>query len=142
MPNIVWLWLAAFVIFLILEIFTPSMIFIGFSASALVSSVFAFFYPESYYWQIGIFIGCAAIILPFTRKFAKKITGDSLQKSNVDALIGKVGLVTKTIDSDLGGQVIIEGETWRVTADKTIAENEKVTVLSVSGTKLHVEHII
>lgn len=139
MPNMVWIWLAAFVIFLILEIFTPSMIFIGFSLSALISGIYTYFYPESYYWQIGIFILCSVIMLPFTRRVAKRITKEPPQKSNVDALIGQVGLVSKAIDPDLGGQIIIQGETWRVTADNAIGLNEKVIIRSVSGTKLHVE---
>ena len=40
----------------------------------------------------------------------------------VDALIGKVGLVTKAIDPDLGGQVRFEGEVWMATA------NERITI--------------
>lgn len=138
MPNIVWIWLAAFAIFLIFEILTPSMIFVGFAIGAFISGIFSFFFPGEFYWQIGVFIAVSVTLLPLTRKFAKKITRESPSKSNVDALIGKVGLVTKTIDSDLGGQVLIEGETWRATADETIEENEKVTVSSVVGTRVHV----
>ncbi len=73
MPDVVWIWLAAFIIFLILEVLTPSMLFIGFSISALVCGIFAYFYPESYYWQIGMFVVVSAILLPMTRKMAKKL---------------------------------------------------------------------
>ena len=117
MPDVVWIWLAAFAIFLILEVITPSMLFIGFSIAALISGMFSYFYPESFYWQIGIFIIVSAILLPLTRRIAKKITKDSPQIANVDALIGKVGLVVKTIDPDLGGQVSINGEVWRASAE-------------------------
>lgn len=141
MPNIVWIWLAAFAIFLILEIITPSMMFVGFSIAALVSGIFTFFMPEAYYWQIGIFIIVSIILLPLTRKMAKKITKESPSESNVDALIGKVGLVTKAIDPDLGGQVLLGGETWWAMADEAIGENEKVTVSSVVGTRVHVNKL-
>jgi len=139
MPDVVWVWLAAFAIFLILEVITPSMLFIGFSISALISGAFSYFYPESYYWQIGVFIIVSAILLPLTRKMAKKITKDSPQVANVDALIGKVCLVTKAIDQDLGGQVSINGEVWRAASEENIIENEKAIVLKVVGATVHVE---
>jgi membrane protein implicated in regulation of membrane protease activity len=139
MPGIVWIWLAAVVVFLILELMTPTLIFACFVVGSLASGVVSFFYPDNYYLQIGIFVGLSVILLPLTRTLAKKITKPSPQKSNVDALIGKVGLVTKTIDPDLGGQVRLEGETWTATANERIQENSKVIVTSVSGTKVHVE---
>lgn len=139
MPNIVWIWLAAFVIFLILEILSPSMIFAGFAVGALISGIFGLFYPDAYYWQIGIFIAVTVLLLPLTRKIAKKITKDSPSQSNVDVMIGKVGLVTEAIDPDLGGKIKFEGEVWRATSDERIEVNEKVVINSVSGTKLNVE---
>ena len=139
MPSIVWIWLAAVVIFLILELATPTLVFACFVAGSLVSGVVGIFAPENYYLQIGVFVGVSVILLPLTRAMAKKITKESPQKSNVDALIGKVGLVVKTIDPDLGGQVRLEGEVWMATANQLIEEDSKVVVTSVSGTKVHVD---
>jgi len=141
METMFWIWLAAAVVFLILELATPTLIFACFVAGSIVSGVFSFFYPEAYYWQIGIFLIVSTILLPLTRALAKKITKESPQKSNVDALVGKVALVTKAIDPDLGGQVQIEGEVWVANADEAIEENTKVKVVSFSGTKAHVEKI-
>lgn len=138
MPSIVWIWLAALVIFLILELMTPTLIFACFVVGSLASGVTSFFYPESYYLQIGVFVGLSVILLPATRTLAKRITKESPQKSNVDALIGKVGLVTKEIDPDIGGQVRLEGEIWVATADELIGVDEKVIVKTVSGTRVHV----
>lgn len=139
MPGIVWIWLAAVVVFLILELATPTLIFACFVVGSLVSGVVGLFAPESYYLQIGVFVAVSVVLLPLTRSLAKKITKESPQKSNVDALIGKVGLVTKVIDPDLGGQVRFEGETWMATADEKIDVDSKVTVTSVSGAKVHVQ---
>ena len=139
MPNIVWIWLAAFAVFLIIEIVMPSMMFIGFAIAAIISSIFAFIMPEAFYWQIGIFIGVSIVLLPLTKKMAKKITKESPSESNVDALIGKIGLVTKAIDRDLGGQVLLGGETWGAMAEEAIAENDKVEVLSIVGTRVNVK---
>ncbi len=139
MHNIVWIWLAAVVIFLILELMTPTLIFACFVVGALVSGVYSLFDPSGYYWQIGVFIGVSVILLPLTRTLAKRITKPSPQKSNVDALIGKIGMVTKIIDPDLGGQVLLEGETWRATADEKIESNSKIEVIAVTGTRVHVK---
>ncbi len=141
MDTMFWIWLAAAVIFLILELATPTLIFACFVAGSIVSGVFSFFYPEAYYWQIGIFLIVSSGLLPLTRALAKKITKESPQKSNIDALVGKVALVTKAIDPDLGGQVQIEGEVWVANADEAIEENAKVKVVAFSGTKAHVEKI-
>ena len=133
--------MAAVVIFLILELMTPTLIFACFVVGAIVSGIYSYFYPGAYYWQMGLFVGISVILLPLTRTLAKKITKPSPQKSNVDALIGKIALVTKTIDPDLGGQVQIEGETWVASASEKIEENLKVKVACISGTKVHVEKI-
>lgn len=141
MSNIFWVWLAASVVFLILELMTPTLIFACFVVASIVAGIFSWFVPEAYYWQIGVFIAMAIVLLPLTRTLAKKITHASPQKSNVDALIGKIALVTKAIDPDLGGQVRIEGEIWSALATEQIDESAKVKVMSLSGTKVHVEKI-
>ncbi|NOY88864.1 MAG: NfeD family protein [FCB group bacterium] len=141
MPHIVWIWLVAVVVFLIMELMNPTLIFACFVAGSFIAGIVGLFYPTAYYWQVGVFIGISVILLPLTRTLAKKITKPSPQKSNVDALIGKIGLVTKSIDPDLGGQVRLEGEIWVATADEKIEENGKVIVKEVSGTKVHVEKI-
>ena len=141
MTTMFWIWMAALVVFLVFELMTPTLIFVCFVVGCLASAIFSIWQPEAYSWQIGIFVGVSIILLPLTRSLAKKITKPSPQKSNVDALIGKVALVTKPIDPDLGGQVQIEGEVWSAHADRQVALNIKVRVVSVSGTKVHVELI-
>ncbi|MDH3892364.1 MAG: NfeD family protein [candidate division Zixibacteria bacterium] len=141
MSTMFWVWLTAAVVFLILELMTPTFVFACFVVGSVVAGAFGYFYPESYYWQVGIFVLLTTVLLPLTRTLAKKITKESPEKSNIDALIGKVALVTKAIDPDLGGQVKIEGEVWAARADEQISENEKVRVVSISGTKAHVERL-
>jgi len=141
MENIVWIWLAVAVVLLIMELLSPTFIFVIFVAGALTSSAFSYFMPDEIYWQLGIFVGVAVILLPFSRMLAKKIIKESPQKSNVDALIGQIGLVIVEIDPDLGGQVKIGGETWLAEAEERIAQNLKVEIISISGTKVHVKKI-
>ena len=141
MSTMFWVWVTAAVVFMILELMSPTFIFACFVLGSITAGVYSYFYPESYYWQVGIFIVLTVGLLPLTRTLARKITKESPQKSNIDALIDKVALVTKAIDPDLGGQVKIEGEIWLARAEESVAENEKVRIVSVSGTKVHVEKL-
>lgn len=141
MPLMFWIWMAAAVVFMILELMSPTFVFACFVAGAIVSGIYSWFVPESYYWQIGIFVAVTVVLLPLTRALAKKITKESPQKSNVDALIGQIALVKKAIHPDLGGQVQIGGETWLARADEAIAVDARVRVIEVSGTKVIVEKV-
>lgn len=141
MSTIFWVWMAAAVAFLILELMSPSLFFICFVVGGMAAGILAFFLPDAYYWQIALFIVVTLGLLPLTRMVAKKITKPSPQKSNVDALIDQVALVTKEIDPDLGGQVLIGGETWKAQAEHRIEEKMKVRIISVSGVHVQVEPV-
>lgn len=139
MSTMFWIWAAAIVVFLILELMTPTLVFACFVVASLAAGIYAWFEPTSYYWQIGIFLVVALVLLPATRSLAHRITRESPRKSNVDALVGQVGLVVKPIDPDLGGQIKVGSEVWRARSTTTIAVNEKATVVAVSGAHLEVE---
>jgi len=139
METLFWIWLAAAGIFLILELTTPTMMFICFVVGAIVAAVIAQIWPEYYYWQIAAFAVLSSSLIPFTRRFARKISKPSPELSNVDRMIGRVAVVTEAIDPDTGGKVRFEGETWQATADRSFEVNLKVKVKAVSGTRLVVE---
>ena len=139
MTDIYWIWLAAAVIFLIIELMTPSLFFICFVVGAVAAGSYSYFSPDSHYWQIGIFLIVSLALLPPSRILARRHLKNSAQKSNVDALIGKTGRVTKAIDPDDGGQVQVGGEIWIAGANQAIETGARIKVVSVSGTRLHVE---
>ena len=139
MPTMFWIWMAAAGVFLIIELMTPTMIFICFVVGATGAGVYSIGEPESYYWQMGIFILLSVVLLPFTRMMAKKITRPAPEVSNVDRMIGQVALVTEAIDPDLGGKVQFEGEIWVAKAEEAIEAQAKVKIVSIAGTKVMVE---
>lgn len=141
MPTMFWIWMAAAVVFLIIEMMTPTMIFICFMVGAAGAGVYAIGEPESYYWQLGIFVILSVVLLPFTRMFAKRISRPSPEKSNVDRMIGQVALVIEAIDPDLGGKVRFEGETWVARAEEAIEPQTKVRIVAITGTKVKVEKL-
>lgn len=142
MPTLFWIWLAAAAIFLIIEIATPSLVFACFVVGSIASAVLAYLYPESYLWQIGVFAVISMILIPLTRPLARKITVESPQKSNVDAMMDRPGLVVKTIDPDKDtGQVRVDGQVWQAQASGKIEEGVKVIVTGITGARLTVKKI-
>jgi membrane protein implicated in regulation of membrane protease activity len=133
--------MVAAVVFLIIELATPTMIFLSFVVGAAGAGIYAIGEPESYYWQFGIFVILSVIVLPFMRMLARKISRPSAEVSNVDRMIGQVALVIEPIDPDLGGKVRFEGETWVARAEEAIEPQTKVRIVSISGTKVLVEKL-
>jgi len=138
MPTLFWIWLAAAFIFLIIEIATPTLVFACFVIGAVGSAVTSCLTP-SYLVQIGVFAGISIVLVPLTRPLARRITKESPQKTNVDAMVDRPGLVVKTINPALDvGQVRVDGQVWQATADGVIDEGEKIKVVNVLGARLHV----
>ncbi|RKX24813.1 MAG: hypothetical protein DRP45_07350 [Candidatus Zixiibacteriota bacterium] len=142
METMFWIWMAAAAVFLIIEMSSPTLIFLCFVVGSVAAGIYAQVGPEeSYYWQIGIFAIVSLVLLPFTRKFAKKISKPAPELSNVDRMIGQTALVTEKIDPDLGGRVQFEGESWVAKADEVIEEDTKVRIVKISGTRVIVEKL-
>ncbi len=141
MPTMFWIWMVVAVVFLVLELLTTSFFAICFTVGALVAGIFTLFWPEAYHWQAGVFALVSVVLIPVTRRFAKKISKEAPELSNVDRMIGQTALVIGAIDPDLGGRVRYEGELWMAIADEPIPENAKVRIKAVTGTRLHVEKI-
>lgn len=138
MPTIFWLWLAAMVLFLIVEIMTPGLVFACFAVGALGAAVTSAM-TGNYLIQLSVFAFLAIVFIPLTRPLAKRITKESPQKTNVDAMIGKAGLVVKAIDpaADVG-QVRVEGQVWQAIATEPLDEGAQITVDKVQGARLYV----
>jgi membrane protein implicated in regulation of membrane protease activity len=141
MSTMFWIWLAAGVVFLILELLTPTMLIINFALGSVVAAVFAIFWPEAYYWQFAIFAIVSIMGIPLTRRFANRISKPAPELSNIDRMIGQVALVTESIDADLGGKVRFEGEIWQARANEEIEVNAKVRITAVAGTRVTVERV-
>ena len=138
MPTIFWLWMAAALVFLIIEITTPTLVFACFvvgGVGAAISSTMT----ESYLIQAAVFAVVSIILVPLTRPLAKKITKPSPQKTNVDAMVGRPGLVVKKIDPALDvGQVRVDGQVWQAVASETLEVDTKIKVDEVKGARLYV----
>lgn len=77
----------------------------------------------------------------FARGYIKKQLIIKTKATNVDALIGKKGIVIKAITLHKAGQVKVEGEIWRSESEQAIDEKAHVVVESVSGVTLLVKKV-
>jgi len=135
-------WVVAGVLLLIFEIFTPGFVTACFGIGCLIAAL-ASYLGFGYIVQIILFcavsLGLFFTIRPFVKKHLYN-TGENI-KTNVDALIGLVGMVDETIDpANDSGRVKVGGDNWRaISIDNIVIEKgKKVVVKKVEGTKVFV----
>ena len=141
MNTLFWIWLAAGVTFLILEVTTPAFLFACFAVGGAAAAVTVLF-TESLLTQLIVFAAVSLVLIPLTRPLARKITKEPPQLSNVDAMVGRTGIVTRAIDPDKDvGQVRVDGQVWQAVAQSKIDKDDKVKIDQVVGARLHVTKI-
>lgn len=75
----------------------------------------------------------------FGRSVIKSKLVVSTYQTNIDNMIGKLGVVTSTISPQNAGMIKIDGEKWRARADQKINSGQQAKVLSIEGVTLSVE---
>jgi membrane protein implicated in regulation of membrane protease activity len=138
------LWLVGAVILLVTEMFVPTGFFFTSVAIGALAAMVISLLPVGLTIQIlalaaGTLLSAVAI-RPFLLA-RLKLRGGEL-RTNVDALIGKSGIVTERLDPMTGkGRVLVGGEDWRgATIDNTALEpGTRIMVIKVDGTTLQVD---
>lgn len=132
-----YLWFALLIVFIVAEAITVSVVSIWFAFGALVALI-AQMLGANLTVQIIIFLIVSGVSLYFTRPLLKKYLSVGKEKTNVAAIIGKRGIITKSIHPNDYGQVKIGGQIWTAKNSKkeVIQLNEEVEVLAVEGVKL------
>ena len=143
----VWqIWIIIAILFFILEIFVPTFFAAGLAIGCIFSALVSYFGFGIKIQLIAFSIGTLASffgVRPFMLKYAYS-KRDNL-KTNVDALIGKIGKVTVIIDNSQNtGRVIVEGDDWKAeTENNEIVDiGGKVEILKVNSTILIVKPFI
>lgn len=131
-------WVAAIVVFLVIEGITVGIASIWFAIGSLCALIASMLGAELWL-QICIFLVVSAVTLYFTRPIVKKYINGKVEPTNADMLIGKDCRVTETIDNIAGtGAVYVDGKTWtaRSVDDEPIYEGELVRAERIEGVKL------
>ena len=140
MEEWMWLvWLGIAVISFIAEALTAAVVSIWFAAGAVVSLILSLI-PEVPFWvEIIVFVvvsvACFIAVRPLMTSYMKK----RVIKSNVDALVGKRGVVLRACDELNAGEIAINGVTWTAApalGGLSFSEGEIAEVAAVEGNKL------
>ncbi|OJV63275.1 MAG: hypothetical protein BGO41_11345 [Clostridiales bacterium 38-18] len=136
------IWAILIVFFTVVEAFTLGLTSIWFAVGALVALI-ASAIGLGFAVQFIAFVVVAVILLFYTRPIAKKFLKVGQNKTNVDALIGKTGFVTKSIVSREVGQVKLNGQIWTAkgVSHEAFDLDEEVEVVAIEGVKLIVKKV-
>lgn len=133
-------WMIVFIGLIVIELATVNLVTIWFAIGALASFILSF-WVDSVFWQIGLFIVVSSISLLCTRKIVEKIKGKDIEPTNLDRVIGKIGVVTEEITKLEPGEVKVDGKKWSATSTKKIKVDSKVEILAIDGVKLKVKEV-
>ena len=110
------IWLIVAFAFFLLEIFTNGIAVICFSFGALAAALVAGL-GGNITWQVIVFAVVSLLSLIFIRPILVKLFykgGKDEVKTNADAIIGRVGIVTEEINNDKNtGRVKVDGDYWK-----------------------------
>lgn len=132
------IWLAALVVFLVIEGLTVGLTSIWFGAGALVSLVVSLL-NGPLWLQITLFLAVSLVTMLLVRPLAQRYLNNSRTPTNADRVIGEEAVVTETIDNLQGrGQVNIAGQIWtaRTEGEQPQAKGTRVLVRRIEGVKV------
>ena len=134
----IFLWLALFVVFLIVEAGTVALVSIWFALGALAALVSCAL-GAGMWLQITVLLVVSLVLLALLwKRVRSKLT---TTKTNVDSVIGAEGYVTEAIDNlSYTGRVKLGGITWaaRSTSGAGIPVGTLVKVERIEGVKVFV----
>lgn len=136
------LWLGIIIIAIIIEVITIDLVSVWFAAGgiiALISYLLGFDQAIQIALFIIITIACAVIVRPLAKKYMR----GNVERTNYDRVLGKHGLITKTITADNKGEVKVMSTYWLASSidNTTIKEGEYCEILAVEGAHLVVKKI-
>ena len=133
-------WLAVFVIFLLVEASTVGVVSLWFAAGGLVAMIASLLGAE--FWLQGVlFLTVSCVLLACLRPIVRKYFKPRLAKTNVDAVIGSQGYTTAAVDNlKAEGRVKLGAMEWtaRSADGQPIPEGVLVRVDRIEGVKAFV----
>ncbi len=134
--NLWQFWALIGVLCLILELTSGDFFIMCFSIGAFVTAVVAAF-GTGFMAQLIVFAVASLLCLLFVRPLALKYfhRNDPNQPSNVDAMVGRRGVVTEDIPERGHGRVKIDGDSWKACGlgDIAIGKGTRVEVTEINS---------
>ena len=142
MEQYSWLiWVAAIVVFGIVEAATVNMVSIWFVGGSLVALIFDLL-GAGVWVQIIAFLITAGILLAALRPFVRKFVSPRKTATNADMAIGREAYLSETVDNLRGtGALKLDGKEWSVrSVDGAVLEaGTLVRIVNMQGVKPYVE---
>ena len=138
------LWFVLMIVFLFVEASTVVMVSLWFAAGALAAMIASLLGAE-FWLQAILFLAVSGILLSLLRPVFRKYLKPRIKKTNLDAIIGSVGIVTARIDNlQSAGQVKLGAMEWtaRSSANEVIEAGTQVKVDRIEGVKVYVTPVL
>lgn len=136
-------WLAAILVFGLVEAVTVGLASIWFAIGAVAAFALSFA-VENIWIQAGVFAVVSVLSMALIRPLAKKYFTPKLVPTNADRVIGQEGVVVQEIDNlQAKGLISVAGTQWtaRNEENKPLAVGTEVTVLRIEGVKVIVRQV-
>lgn len=134
-------WLVVSAALIVAEIISLGLTTIWFAIGALAAAFVAFL-GAGISVQLIAFAVISVVFLVFTAPVARKHFMGQPEKTNIEGLVGMIGVVTDTIDNlKSEGTVSLNGLEWSARSEngESIEKDCRVSVVSISGVKLIVK---
>ncbi len=132
-------WLIGAIALVIIELLVASE-FLLYLGAACVGGMIASWLGYGLSGQLfGYAIAATVMLLFFRPVFNRLFYRKDAESTNIDALIGRKGIVTEEVDNQ-GGRVLVGGESWRAVSEIPHAEGMPVMITAVRGATLLVDH--
>lgn len=138
-----WIWLGLLVLFLMVEASTVALVSLWFAVGALAALLAAAFGGDIIL-QCALFFAVSVALLALARPILRRYVNPKIVKTNVESVIGAVGLVTEAIDNLAPtGQVKLGGMVWtaRSASGDPIPVGTQIRVERVEGVKVLVSPV-
>ncbi len=114
MDTYIVFWLAATVVFVLVELMTVGLTSIWFAAGSFVAFIIALLGGNVVVQGIA-FILVSVVLLALTKPWAGKYINSRTVKTNVDSLVGERAVLTEDADSmKQTGKAVVNGQEWTV----------------------------
>lgn len=132
-----YIWLAAMILFGIVEAATVSLVSLWFAGGSLTAFV-ASLLGAPFWLQAALFVVVSGVLLSCLYPFVKKVVRPKRQPTNADRIVGQSAPITEPIDNLLGrGAVRIDGKEWSARSEdgNPIEKGTVVTIVKIEGVK-------
>ena len=126
-------WVIACILFILLELMTPTaLICIWFAAGSLAAFVVAFLHMHL--WVQIVLLASMLVIRPMSTRYLR----GNIVRTNADRLIGENAVVIEAITKERWGVVKVNGAKWSAVEidGKQVEVNEEVKIIAIEGAKL------